>query len=448
MKLPAILLPLALPISALANGGGFLEGVKSTGPFRPVNVQQVQMFSENLDIELQEDAARVNITYVLHNPGKAVTVEMGFPCSVSVRDPQASRPNQPAPALPQLKDFTLTADDKPLSAKLMQDHAVLSRDKSANDTESEFFTRVVTGWQVVKLPFSASQTRLVRVSYSNPWFRRVRTVSDDSYTSAPSMRYLFSAAALWDGPIRKGAVTIRATGVRPELVRLSHPKRFRREEGKWTWEFADFEPALTDDLEIIAGEAEMTMRDHSGGKVAPGRYAVRGTATDFDVLQKTGHWSFIGNPYTAVASSALKADAEFSYGPENLADQTWGNAWVEGAEGDGIGESVTLTMKSPQKATALYFYNGYTKSRQTYLANNRIRGATLSLNGAAPITVELKDDYNAATRIPIPADTGLLKTVKLTIQSVYRGESFRDTCLSAVEVESSLSKRPNVRPAR
>jgi hypothetical protein len=432
----------------LANGGGYLKGVKSTGPFRPVNVEQVQMVSENLDIELREEAAAVNITYVLHNPGKAVTVEMGFPCSVAVRvSPVVGRDNPP-PVLPQLQEFKLTVDEKPFASKLMKDHAVLSQDKFADDSDGATFSQVLTGWQVVKLPFTAAQTRLVKVSYLNPWYRSVRTVSDDSYASAPSMRYLFSAAALWSGPIRTGTVTVRATGVDPGLVTFNRPKRFQREGNTWTWSFTDFEPTLQDDLEVIAGEAEASIRDYSGSGDSQGRYTVRGRASGFDELRKTGRWSFEGHRYTAKASSSLKSDGGFTYGPENLYDGDWQNAWVEGAEGDGIGESLTLTMKTPQKATKLSIYNGYRKDRQTFLANNRVKSLAVCLNGAAPFTVELKDGYEAISTIPVPKDTGPLKTAKLTIQSVYPGTSYHDTCISMVEVEVQLSKRPNVQPAR
>jgi len=278
----------------------------------------------------------------------------------------------------------------------------------------------------------------VKVAYLNPWFRSVTTVSGDSYVSAPSMRYLFSAAALWDGPIRTGSVTVRAAGIPADEISFNHPRLFKREGDKWTWSFNDFEPTLQDDLEIMAGENEMTMQG----------YTVRGRANGSEELQKTGKWFHSGKNFTATASSTLKAESGLSYGPENLRDNDWSNAWVEGVAGDGIGESVTLTIKNPQNATRLYIYNGYRKDRQTFLANNRVKSIAVSLNGAVPFTAELKDEWRDASAIYIPRDTGPLKMVKLTIQSVYPGTSYHDTCLSSVEVEVPLSKRPHVQPAR
>ena len=85
MKTPLVLYALLATTSLLsANGGGYITGIKSTGPFRPVNVDSVEMQSEKLDIELKQDAAVISIVYQLHNPGAAVEVEMGFPCAVAM----------------------------------------------------------------------------------------------------------------------------------------------------------------------------------------------------------------------------------------------------------------------------------------------------------------------------------------------------------------------------
>jgi hypothetical protein len=443
----AALLATATATTALANGGGYLTGIKSTGPFRPVNVDSVEMVSEKLDIELRKDTAVVNITYVLHNPGKAVKVEMGFPCSVAVQIPPVGDGDSRAAVLPQLQEFRLEADGKPVDSKLMKDHALLSQGETAAGHDGMFLSSVLTGWQVVKLPFAAQQTRLVKVSYLNPYYVSVRSVSDNSESSAPSMRYLFSAAALWSGPIRTGEVTVRATGVDPAMVNLSHPRRFKREGNQWTWTFTDFEPAMQDDLEILAGEYEFSQYQSVEGKAGI-TYIMRGRSSDYAELRKNGKWFSIGRNYTAKASSSLKSDGELTYGPENLYDDDSSDTWAEGAEGDGIGESVTLTMKNPQKAKRLVIHNGYQKSQPVFEANNRVKSLAVSLNGGAPFTVELKGGYRETNSIVVPSDTGPLKTVKLTIQSVYPGTGFRDTCISGVDVEMQLSKPPPILPCR
>src|SRR5687767_9484488 len=66
----------------LGNGGGYVKGLASSGAFKPLNIEQVQMLSEKLEIDLHIEHAEIRIEYVLHNPGSKVTVEAGFPSAV------------------------------------------------------------------------------------------------------------------------------------------------------------------------------------------------------------------------------------------------------------------------------------------------------------------------------------------------------------------------------
>lgn len=456
MKTPALLSLLALVSTTplFANGGGYIEGIKSTGPFRPVNVDSVEMVSEKLDIELQKDAAVVSITYALHNPGKAVKVEMGFPCSVVVTPKSYDADfSNPPKNLPQLEGFSLLADGEPVKSELMKDHATLPGSEREDPAVVPYANAILTGWQVVKLPFKAEQTRMVKVIYRNPYYRETDSVSNNSDVSAPSMRYLFSAAALWAGPIRTGDVTVRATGVDPEVVSLSHPKRFKREGSKWTWSFTDFEPTMQDDLEIIAGEHEFTQwRESETGY--GGAYVMRGKSADHKELQKSGKWFYIGRQYKATASSSLKSDDTYTYGPENLTDEESRNSWSEGADGDGIGESLTLTLKQPQRALRLYIANGFRTHavdevvKEKFFANNRVKRMRVCVDGGKPFSVELPDGLDQTGVIELPKDAGIVKTIKLTIEEVYRGTKFRDTCISGVDVEVQLTKAPPIFPCR
>jgi hypothetical protein len=442
--LPALL---ATSVPLFANGGGYLQGIKSTGPFRPINVDNVEMVSEKLDIELQQDAALVSIAYQLHNPGKAVKVEMGFPCAVAVElEYNEDATEKPIKALPQLEGFALAADGKPVESKLVRDHAKLPGARE----EMEFGepgSTVITGWQVVSIPFAAGQTVSVTVRYKNPYYREISSISDDTYTSAPMMRYLFSAAALWKGPIKSGEITVRATGLKAGDVTLSHPKRFQKEGNQWKWNFTDFEPTMQDDLEIVVGDASWEKENWSPDD-AGGTYAVRGRFTKIDQLKKSGKWFFISRQYTATASSNLKPSGELTYEAANLTDPDPEKAWVEGAEGDGIGESVTLTMKKPAKASRILLSNGYTKSEETFARNNRVKRLSVSVNGAAPFSAEIPDGLNRECAIDLPPQAGPVETVKLTIAEVYPGSKFKDTCISDIAVEVPLAKAPAIQPAR
>jgi len=428
-------LAVLLPVSSLANGGGYTRGIHSTGPFRPVAVDQVEMQSEKLDIELRQEGALISIVYQLHNPGPAVKVEMGFPCSVTTAAGEAVVAGQERPQ-PQLERFTLAADGKPLKVKMVEDGTVFPAGTAGRSAP------ILTGWQVVKLPFAAGQTRTVAGSYLNPWHKEVGYISKNQSTSPPMMRYLFSAAALWKGPIKTGEVTIRATGVDPETVALSHPKRFQRAGREWKWTFKDFEPTLQDDLEIVAGDYEFSQWQDVG------TYVMQGKSSSIKELQESGRWYFRSRQFTAVASSSLEDEPALTYGAGHLAEYDINKAWAEGVEGDGIGESVTLTLKQPVKASRLRVQNGYWKDETTFLNNNRVKRMGVSINGAAPFTVELPDSRMREAIIDLPGATGKVQTVKLIIEDVFRGRKFRDTCLTGVDVETRLSKAPVIQPSR
>jgi hypothetical protein len=65
-----------------------------------------------------------------------------------------------------------------------------------------------------------------------------------------------------------------------------------------------------------------------------------------------------------------------TYGPEGLFDGNISSLWVEGAEGDGIGESVTVMTQ--QLITRVSVVNGFACSQRLFGRNNRVREVSLS----------------------------------------------------------------------
>ncbi|MQY79630.1 MAG: hypothetical protein GH151_10635 [Bacteroidetes bacterium] len=66
------------------------------------------------------------------------------------------------------------------------------------------------------------------------------------------------------------------------------------------------------------------------------------------------------------------------YGAHNLFDRDFSTAWVEGVEGNGIGESVYIGIGKELK-DYLYVANGYQKTDVLYYYNNRVKAVRLSL---------------------------------------------------------------------
>lgn len=103
--------------------------------------------------------------------------------------------------------------------------------------------------------------------------------------------------------------------------------------------------------------------------------------------------------------------------------------WVEGAEGNGIGESITITFK--QDMVGMSVLNGYTELNKLKLfkENSRLKEVLLEdlVNGES-WTVSF-EDMVYFNFIKFPKAT---KKVKMTIQSVYEGSKYQDTCVSAI----------------
>lgn len=411
-----------------ANGGGYSKGVVSTSAFQPIGVEQVEMLSELLEIDLHIEYADIRIEYVLHNPGKKVTVECGFP-AVTEEGSMFAPPPKTAPKPKLLEGFTLLADGKAISAKLREDEAGVP-DHSGRQIES---------WHVVKIPFAAGQTRHIQVRYRNPYHWSFYSVSDDWGRSAPSLTYAFSAAALWAGPIKQGTVIVNATSVDSAQVRFNHPKRFVGEKGTWKWSFTDFEPTLEDDLVI---ETRLDQHGYHGGYVAEG-------GEWKDSMGKNARWMKYAG-FTATASSVLKEPDGTEHKAESVGDWGRDTAWVEGQESDGVGESITLTLKQPAKVSRVGLVNGYAKSRELYAANNRAMMLKVSVNDGKPFDVEIPDEYLQEEHFwfDLPKSSELVKTIKLEIAAIYPGTTYRDTAISDIQLLVPLDKAPKIQPSR
>lgn len=161
--------------------------------------------------------------------------------------------------------------------------------------------------------------------------------------------------------------------------------------------------------------------------------------------------------------------------PETM-ENDCSTAWVEGVAGDGIGEWVIIPVpprsdELSEKLSCsddvgtisvdLYFYNGYQKSKDLYMKNNRVRDAKITIYAAAVTygqnnarllwnpdavhveTVTFNDDLETA---PFYINTDSKEFIftlpekyqkqkcelylKLEILSVYKGEKYSDTCIS------------------
>jgi len=137
------------------------------------------------------------------------------------------------------------------------------------------------------------------------------------------------------------------------------------------------------------------------------------------------------NPIRSItASSDLKA-----YPASNIMDQDPQTTWVAKSRPDGIGDWVLITLDSEQFVESLDIAPGFAsvkKGQDLFLLNNRLKRVTLTLSDGQQIMA----DFNGKDRkvnIPINSATS---SIKISIDAIYPGSKWRDTCISELELHT------------
>jgi hypothetical protein len=188
--------------------------------------------------------------------------------------------------------------------------------------------------------------------------------------------------------------------------------------------------------------------------------------------------------YISSATSELDDGEEneerinFKYGVINLFDGDCTTAWVEGAKGNGIGESVFVAI--PNDCQTISIFAGYGKSPVIYSSNNRVKRIKLScyigINPEGGVTeldwlgymsqkfpgefhIDLKDAENFQTfSFPFPHQelirfrqevlnnfnrdyklniSHISTILQIEIEDVYKGSKYDDTCISELLFSSN-----------
>lgn len=137
----------------------------------------------------------------------------------------------------------------------------------------------------------------------------------------------------------------------------------------------------------------------------------------------------------ANASSTLPTDSVVnvkSYAASNLIDGNHSTVWCEGADGDGIGESVTLSGKKKQGFKGFVIWNGYQESSHLYKINNRVALLTIYADSKLIGEYKIEDKGLKSQRIKFGK---VVEAKKLTfeIRDVYSGTKYQDCCISEIE---------------
>ncbi|MFT5906155.1 MAG: hypothetical protein ACI9E1_001761 [Cryomorphaceae bacterium] len=423
-----------------ANGGGYHYGVKFTGsivPFTAVGTENVQILDEKLDIILGEKSAKVSVLYTMKNVSdKRVKVKFGFPVedvidSWNVIEGNSSRASEPL----YTKDYLVTMNGEVLKHGFMAEPFGAGKNPKLKPFKGSEILKDIKGWQISEMTLNKGETIKLHIAYYSQYDRESASISDDVTNAAQVFKYRLSTGAVWHGPIKQGRVTISyAKTLNSKGVRVVKPvNRFKIIEEKYVWEFKDLEPTLGDDITFQAKPEESEYGYYGDDKRV------------LAYVKLDQKWFIKHTKYSVKATSTLADQGDHSYKADNL-KKPWEGIWSEGAKGSGVDESLLITLNRPTRLAAVSLINGYKHDTSLFKKNNRIKSAELLINDKVKELITLADmvdekRYFLNYKRPV-------KTMKLTIKSVYKGTKYDDTCLSFFGLLERIAKEPKTYGAR
>lgn len=127
------------------------------------------------------------------------------------------------------------------------------------------------------------------------------------------------------------------------------------------------------------------------------------------------------------ASSTLVASG-YNYETKNLYDNNNSTCWCEGIDGDGIGETITVSFTDNVNVDTILLMNGFTKTQDLYNKNNRLKKITLTFDDGSVEDIELKDVYGEKQSISF--NKHKTKNIVIKINEIYQGTTYQDTCIT------------------
>jgi hypothetical protein len=430
---------LLTPASAFANGGVFSASVvQRTGNLVPITAKFISLDQEKLAIRIEEGDAIVDVNYELINRGPATEVAFGFPVDVATSLPT---PNGFEYVMSNsLRDFRVTDGAQTLPIERTVEKP-LSADERPDGIDSKI--ELIRRWSVTSLKFKSGERKQIHVGY------RARCVAKDEGFEGDidwkfgvrTFFYTFRPAATWgDGHVRNVEISVDISWLREREI----PYDFISPRGNSTdgdvarWSFENFDLAHAPDLRLSYDPSAFYLDRLLRKDLLP-----RGAMKSFNI------------------SSTLKSDRAAHYSKELMLDRNLHTAWVEGAKGTGIGESIEFEPKD-NYVQGVAILNGYVANKSLYYANARIKQLRVELelsgdvdpahqHSTYEVTLPDRKYDDLKFRYPLamadlvvehPHGDGVIDRVKLTILDVYPGREYADCAIAELYVYGFEYKKP------
>jgi len=349
----------------------------------------------------------VEVIYVFTNLSETeTTVTMGFPEKCSDIDEQCfeSMENVSDNFANQYKLNEFKAFDKTKNYQI----------EFRNDK-----TSVTPGvnWYIYQVDFAPNEKKTITNKY---W------ISNSSYKgSSRWFSYILETGASWKNSIGEIDVNIYfKDGLSVYDINHATPEGYtlNKETNSIHHKFINLEPTNNDNLEI--------------------NYADNTILNDW--------FQILDADECGTSSSFFPSKNETIYNACMAQDNDTNTAWVEGVDGNGIGEwfEYNTTYEETDKIyNQIQIINGYARDNDIWQKNNRIKKLHFTTTNNKTINIELEDTMDLQTFV-YNETFYLNPDTKIYIDEIYQGSKYNDTALSEIRFKG-LGKgiiNPNVPP--
>lgn len=134
------------------------------------------------------------------------------------------------------------------------------------------------------------------------------------------------------------------------------------------------------------------------------------------------------NHIQSIYASSSLSEYNMTHAPERAADGDLSTAWVEGADGQGIGETIVFLFDGDYSVNGISINAGYQKSSDLYYKNSRPEKITVTASDGMSEEIILQDVMDVQKiQLSTPLETD---SITVTINSVYPGSKYEDTAIS------------------
>ncbi len=134
-----------------------------------------------------------------------------------------------------------------------------------------------------------------------------------------------------------------------------------------------------------------------------------------------------------------------TYEPLRAIDGNLTTAWLEGNEGLGIGESISVKFDKTERITRMVLYNGFLNSKYRYAINGKVKSLLIDFNDGTRQQADIRVMDVPEEKVPFSNDemnpTEIVfdhpisaSEMKLTILDAVPGTKYDDVCISEIEL--------------